>query len=161
MLGTLLSKSRNLSFFPRNSFLRPAVVYSRFLDFWNFWQLSSCNYSVAIPFFIYALHTSAAFVQDDKKVDFRHFLNSSKLSIVAAKSVQVISPYTSNASDIHTVLHTLWVLGIDRRCNGASLQYIAVIYCSIMKLHQERPNKIVVCYKSSLMGIDYGRFCME
>jgi hypothetical protein len=41
---------------------------------------------------------------DNKKGDFRHFLNSSKLS---AKSVQVISPYTSNASDSHTVLHTL------------------------------------------------------
>jgi hypothetical protein len=42
--------------------------------------------------------------RDNKKADFRHFLNSSKLS---AKSVQVISPYTSNASDSHTVLHTL------------------------------------------------------
>jgi hypothetical protein len=41
---------------------------------------------------------------DNKKADFRHFLNSSKLS---TKSVQVISPYTSNASDSHTVLHTL------------------------------------------------------
>jgi hypothetical protein len=28
--------------------------------------------------------------------------------IVATKSVQVISPYTSNASYSHTVLHTLW-----------------------------------------------------
>jgi hypothetical protein len=43
--------------------------------------------------------------RDNKKADFIHFLNSSKLS---AKSVQVISPYTSNASDSHTVLHTLW-----------------------------------------------------
>jgi hypothetical protein len=32
--------------------------------------------------------------RDNKKADFRHFLNSSKLSIVAAKSVQVMSPYT-------------------------------------------------------------------
>jgi hypothetical protein len=47
-------------------------------------------------------------VRDNKKADFRHFLNSSKLSIVAAKSVQVMSPYTSNASDSHIVLHTLW-----------------------------------------------------
>jgi hypothetical protein len=47
-------------------------------------------------------------VRDNKKANFRHFLNSSKLSIVAAKSVQVMSPYTSNASDSHTVLHTLW-----------------------------------------------------
>jgi hypothetical protein len=29
--------------------------------------------------------------------------------IVAAKSVQVMLPYTSNASDSHTVLHTLWL----------------------------------------------------
>jgi hypothetical protein len=40
--------------------------------------------------------------RDNKKADFRH---SSKLS---AKSVQVISPYTSNASNSHTVLHTMW-----------------------------------------------------
>jgi hypothetical protein len=43
--------------------------------------------------------------RDNKKADFRNFLNSSNLS---AKSVQVISPYTSNASESHTVLHTLW-----------------------------------------------------
>jgi hypothetical protein len=47
-------------------------------------------------------------VRDNKKTDFRQFLNSFKLSIVAAKSVQVMSPYTSNASNSHTVLHTLW-----------------------------------------------------
>jgi hypothetical protein len=45
--------------------------------------------------------------RDNKKADFRQFLNSSKLSIVAAKSVQVMSPYTSNASDSRTVLKTL------------------------------------------------------
>jgi hypothetical protein len=39
-----------------------------------------------------------------KKLILDIFLNSSKLS---AKSVQVISPYTSNALDSHTVLHTL------------------------------------------------------
>jgi hypothetical protein len=38
-----------------------------------------------------------------KKLILDHFLNSSKLSIVAAK----MSPYTSNASDSHTVLHPL------------------------------------------------------
>jgi hypothetical protein len=43
---------------------------------------------------------------DNKKADFWHFLNSSKLS---AKSIQVISPYTGNALDSHTVLHTLWL----------------------------------------------------
>jgi hypothetical protein len=42
--------------------------------------------------------TAALGGRDNKKADFRHFLNSSKLS---AKSVQVISPYTSNASDSH------------------------------------------------------------
>jgi hypothetical protein len=46
-----------------------------------------------------------------KKLIFRHFLNSSKLS---AKSVQVILPYTSNASDSHTVLHTLCMKGTER-----------------------------------------------
>jgi hypothetical protein len=45
----------------------------------------------------------------NKKADFIHFLNSSKLSIVAAKIVQVMSPYTSNASDSQTVLHPLCV----------------------------------------------------
>jgi hypothetical protein len=49
----------------------------------------------------------------NKKADFRHFLNS---SILSAKSVQVISPYTSNASDNHTVLHTLW-LKTDHQTN--------------------------------------------
>jgi hypothetical protein len=48
--------------------------------------------------------------RDNKKSDFRHFLNSSKLS---AKSAQVISPYTSNASDRYTVLHTLCIIQDD------------------------------------------------
>jgi hypothetical protein len=43
-----------------------------------------------------------------KKLILDNFLNSSKLSIVAAKIVRIMSPYTSNASDSHTVLHPLW-----------------------------------------------------
>jgi hypothetical protein len=35
------------------------------------------------------------------------FLNSSKLSIAAAKMVRIMSLYRSNASDSHTVLHPL------------------------------------------------------
>jgi hypothetical protein len=53
-------------------------------------------------------------VRDNKKADFRHFLNSSKLSIVAAKLAKIawiMSPYTSNASDSHTVLHPLCLKG--------------------------------------------------
>jgi hypothetical protein len=43
-----------------------------------------------------------------KKLISDNFLKSSKLSIVAAKIVRIVSPYTSNASDSHTVIHTLW-----------------------------------------------------
>jgi hypothetical protein len=42
-----------------------------------------------------------------KKLILDNFLNSSKLSILAAKIVWIMSPYTSNASDSHTVLHHL------------------------------------------------------
>jgi hypothetical protein len=45
-----------------------------------------------------------------KKLILDNFLKSSKLSIVAAKIVRIMSPYTSNASDSHTVLHPLWVV---------------------------------------------------
>jgi hypothetical protein len=43
-----------------------------------------------------------------KKQILNNFLKSSKLSIVAAKIIRIMSPYTSNALDSHTVLHTLW-----------------------------------------------------
>jgi hypothetical protein len=49
-------------------------------------------------------------------------------SIRPAKSVQVISPYTSNASDSHTVLHTLWIWYQNEKVQLAQLASVCAKY---------------------------------
>jgi hypothetical protein len=44
-------------------------------------------------------------VHDNKKADVKTF---SQFVQTVNRSSQVMSPYTSNASDSHTVLHPLW-----------------------------------------------------
>jgi hypothetical protein len=72
-----------------------------------------------------------------KKLILDNSLNSSKLSIVAAKIVRIMSQYTINASDSHTVLHPLW--SIDDKLIQTKVQSTKYTYTDIIVTYEIVP----------------------